>query len=153
MQAIGEIQLDIQITTEPTGSCTTKTLPIQILPASYQGFWPLQLTKIYISCLELSMRTNIVIDDVLMKQAMQASGDRSKRESLELALGTLVSTRRCLVDEKQATEYGVVEHKRGGCDRWVNPVPPGRSAANSPQVRRRSAADATSRSRRATSLP
>jgi Arc/MetJ family transcription regulator len=38
----------------------------------------------------LSMRTNIVIDDALMKQAMQASGARSKREAVELALRTLV---------------------------------------------------------------
>ena len=29
------------------------------------------------------MRTNIVIDDALMKQAMQASGARSKREVVE----------------------------------------------------------------------
>ena len=36
------------------------------------------------------MRTNIVIDDALMKQAMQASGARSKREAVELALRTLV---------------------------------------------------------------
>jgi Arc/MetJ family transcription regulator len=35
------------------------------------------------------MRTNIVIDDALMKQAMQASGARSKREAVELALRTL----------------------------------------------------------------
>ena len=36
------------------------------------------------------MRTNIVIDDALMKQAMQASGARSKREVVELGLRTLV---------------------------------------------------------------
>ena len=36
------------------------------------------------------MRTNIVIDDTLMKQAMQASGARSKREAVELGLRTLV---------------------------------------------------------------
>ena len=36
------------------------------------------------------MRTNIVIDDALMKQAMQASGARSRREAVELALRTLV---------------------------------------------------------------
>ena len=36
------------------------------------------------------MRTNIVIDDALMRQAMQASGARSKREAVELALRTLV---------------------------------------------------------------
>jgi Arc/MetJ family transcription regulator len=36
------------------------------------------------------MRTNIVIDDSLMQQAMQASGARSKREAVELGLRTLV---------------------------------------------------------------
>jgi Arc/MetJ family transcription regulator len=36
------------------------------------------------------MRTNIVIDDALMRQAMQASGARSKREAVELGLRTLV---------------------------------------------------------------
>jgi Arc/MetJ family transcription regulator len=36
------------------------------------------------------MRTNIVIDDALMKQAMQASGARSKREAVEMGLRTLV---------------------------------------------------------------
>jgi len=36
------------------------------------------------------VRTNIVIDDALMKQAMQASGARSKREAVEMGLRTLV---------------------------------------------------------------
>jgi len=47
-------------------------------------------SKPYTSSLGLSMRTNIVIDDALMKQAMQVSGARSKREAVELALRTLV---------------------------------------------------------------
>jgi Arc/MetJ family transcription regulator len=47
--------------------------------------------KLYTSCSEaLAVRTNIVIDDALMKQAMQASGARSKREAVELGLRTLV---------------------------------------------------------------
>ena len=37
-----------------------------------------------------SMCTNIVIDDALMRQAMQASGARGKREAVELGLRTLV---------------------------------------------------------------
>ena len=37
-----------------------------------------------------AMRTNIVIDEDLMRQAMQASGARSKREAVELGLRTLV---------------------------------------------------------------
>jgi Arc/MetJ family transcription regulator len=36
------------------------------------------------------MCTNIVIDDALMRQAMQASGARSKREAVKLGLRTLV---------------------------------------------------------------
>lgn len=36
------------------------------------------------------MRTNIVIDDALMAQAMRASGLRTKREAVELGLQTLV---------------------------------------------------------------
>jgi Arc/MetJ family transcription regulator len=36
------------------------------------------------------MRTNIVIDDGLMKEAMQACGARTKREAVELGLRTLV---------------------------------------------------------------
>jgi Arc/MetJ family transcription regulator len=39
------------------------------------------------------MRTNIVIDDGLMRDAMQASGARTKREVVELALRTLVKLR------------------------------------------------------------
>ena len=37
-----------------------------------------------------SVRNNIVIDDALMRQAMQATGARSKREAVELGLRTLV---------------------------------------------------------------
>jgi Arc/MetJ family transcription regulator len=36
------------------------------------------------------IRTNIVIDDALMRQAMQVTGARSKREAVELGLRTLV---------------------------------------------------------------
>jgi Arc/MetJ family transcription regulator len=36
------------------------------------------------------MRTNIVIDDQLMKKAMRASGARTKRETVEAALRLLV---------------------------------------------------------------
>lgn len=36
------------------------------------------------------MRTNIVIDDQLMREAMQASGARTKREAVERGLRTLV---------------------------------------------------------------
>jgi len=36
------------------------------------------------------MRTNIVIDDALMQQAMQAAGAHSKREAVEMGLRALV---------------------------------------------------------------
>ncbi len=36
------------------------------------------------------MRTNIVIDDALMKSALEASGAATKREVVELGLRTLV---------------------------------------------------------------
>ena len=40
------------------------------------------------------MRTNIVIDDKLMKDALRATGLKTKREAVELALRTLLRLRR-----------------------------------------------------------
>jgi len=40
------------------------------------------------------MRTNIVIDDMLMRDAMKASGLKTKREAVELGLQTLVRLKR-----------------------------------------------------------
>ena len=40
------------------------------------------------------MRTNIVIDDDLMAQAMRATGVTTKREAVELGLRTLLQLRR-----------------------------------------------------------
>ena len=40
------------------------------------------------------MRTNIVIDDVLMAEAMRATGLKTKRETVELGLQTLLRLRR-----------------------------------------------------------
>lgn len=40
------------------------------------------------------MRTNIVIDDQLMAEAMQATGLKTKREAVELGLKTLLRLRR-----------------------------------------------------------
>ena len=37
------------------------------------------------------MRTNIVIDDTLMKNAMAATGAKTKREVVEMGLKTLVN--------------------------------------------------------------
>ena len=39
------------------------------------------------------MRTNIEIDDKLMKDALKATGSRTKREAVELGLKTLVQLR------------------------------------------------------------
>ncbi len=40
------------------------------------------------------MRTNIVIDDSLMRQALEASGAATKREAVELGLRALVRLKR-----------------------------------------------------------
>ena len=40
------------------------------------------------------MRTNIVIDDKLMADAIKATGARSKREAVELGLKTLLELKR-----------------------------------------------------------
>lgn len=40
------------------------------------------------------MRTNIVIDDALMAEALRASGARTKREAVELGLRALVRIHR-----------------------------------------------------------
>ena len=40
------------------------------------------------------MRTNIVIDDALMAEALKATGLRTKREAVELGLRTLLQLRR-----------------------------------------------------------
>lgn len=39
------------------------------------------------------MRTNIEIDDKLMKDALQATGAKTKREAVELGLKTLIQLR------------------------------------------------------------
>jgi Arc/MetJ family transcription regulator len=40
------------------------------------------------------MRTNIVIDDKLMKEALRLTGLRTKREAVELGLRTIVRLRK-----------------------------------------------------------
>jgi len=40
------------------------------------------------------MRTNIVIDDKLMRDALRATGVKTKREAVELGLRTLVRLKR-----------------------------------------------------------
>ena len=40
------------------------------------------------------MRTNIVIDDALMEEALRATGLKTKREAVELGLRTLVQLKK-----------------------------------------------------------
>jgi len=40
------------------------------------------------------MRTNIVIDDELMEEALQATGLKTKREAVEMGLRTLIRLQR-----------------------------------------------------------
>jgi Arc/MetJ family transcription regulator len=47
------------------------------------------------------MRTNIVIDDKLMKDALRVTGAKTKREAVELGLQTLVRLNR----QAQARQY------------------------------------------------
>jgi Arc/MetJ family transcription regulator len=47
------------------------------------------------------MRTNIVIDDKLMKDALRVTGAKTKREAVELGLKTLVQLNR----QAQARQY------------------------------------------------
>jgi Arc/MetJ family transcription regulator len=44
--------------------------------------------------LEITLRTNIVIDDALMKEALKATGLKTKKEAVELGLQTLVRLKR-----------------------------------------------------------
>jgi len=52
----------------------------------------------YVYCLyklyTLFMRTNIVIDDKLMRETLKATGLKTKREAVELGLETLLRLRR-----------------------------------------------------------
>ena len=60
------------------------------------------------------MRTNIVIDDELLKEAMQLSGARTKKELIALALREYVRSRR----QKNLLELdGSVEFRDGYDDK------------------------------------
>lgn len=52
------------------------------------------------------MRTNVVIDDALMDDALKATGLRTKREAVELGLRTLVRLKR----------QGAIRYYRGKLD-------------------------------------
>jgi Arc/MetJ family transcription regulator len=61
---------------------------------------PYVYTTTSIYTLASTMRTNIVIDDVLMRDALKATGLRTKREAVELGLQTLVQLKRQAVIRK-----------------------------------------------------
>ncbi len=49
-----------------------------------------------IGCMMMCMRTNIEIDDEIMREAQQLAGTKTKRETVDLALRELVARRRSL---------------------------------------------------------
>jgi Arc/MetJ family transcription regulator len=56
-------------------------------------FWSLKCVKIILSIHTrgvVAMRTNIVIDDKLMNDALKATGLKTKKEAVELGLKTLI---------------------------------------------------------------
>ena len=62
------------------------------------------------------MRTNIVIDDKLMNAAIKASGAKTKRETVELALRTLVR----LSKQRSIKKFRGKLHWRGDLDKMRN---------------------------------
>ncbi|NKI94875.1 type II toxin-antitoxin system VapB family antitoxin [Rhizobacter sp. SG703] len=58
------------------------------------------------------MRTNIVIDDKLMRDALRVSGAKTKREVVELALQTLLQLNR----QAQARQFRGKLHWEGDLD-------------------------------------
>jgi Arc/MetJ family transcription regulator len=55
--------------------------------------WRLVLTCVPVANEVHKVRTNIEIDDKLMKDALKATGAKTKREAVELGLKTLVQLR------------------------------------------------------------
>lgn len=60
-----------------------------------------------------SVRTNIVIDDKLMRDALRAAGVRTKREAVELGLKTLVR----LGKQAEIRQFRGKLHWQGDLDR------------------------------------
>ena len=58
------------------------------------------------------MRTNIVIDDKLMKDTMRATGLKTKREAVELGLRTLLRLRK----QEQIRQFRGKLHWKGDLD-------------------------------------
>ena len=57
-----------------------------------------RIVRLAVRCVETNrsvhMRTNIVIDDALMRDALKATGAKTKREAVELGLRTLLRLRK-----------------------------------------------------------
>lgn len=66
--------------------------PITVAPFRFILVKPRELRQHTLS--EVYMRTNIVLDDRLMAEAMKLTKARSKREAVDLALRELISRRR-----------------------------------------------------------
>jgi Arc/MetJ family transcription regulator len=65
------------------------------------------------------MRTNIDIDDKLMKQAMRATGAKTKRAAVENALRRLVEVRAEEASRKQAVRQRRGVNEQPAEDDWL----------------------------------
>jgi Arc/MetJ family transcription regulator len=62
------------------------------------------------------MRTNIVIDDVLMRDALKATGLKTKREAVEMGLRTLLRLRK----QEDVRKFRGKLHWEGNLDEMRN---------------------------------
>jgi Arc/MetJ family transcription regulator len=65
------------------------------------------------------MRTNIDIDDKLMRQAMKATGAKTKRAAVENALRRLVEVRAEEASRKQAVRQRLGQNEQAAGDDWL----------------------------------
>lgn len=79
----------------PCTLCFSGPLQRRVMCASrWLGKWVLGVYSMHIPYTRSSiMRTNIVIDDRLMRDALKATGLKTKKEAVELGLQTLVQLR------------------------------------------------------------
>ena len=66
--------------------------PVRHAPQRARG-WQLVIRSVSAATKVHKVRTNIEIDDKLMKDALRATGAKTKREAVELGLKTLVQLR------------------------------------------------------------
>jgi Arc/MetJ family transcription regulator len=65
---------------------------------------------------DTQMRTNIVIDDVLMRDALKATGLKTKREAVEMGLRTLLRLRK----QEDVRKFRGKLHWEGNLDEMRN---------------------------------